>query len=89
MVSKQRAVTRKDTVGTLAALGPVVKGQRRARGVASVVARSMTDVDVIVLGQFSTARAADAVAKTHSKPVITTPAAAVAEMRQRLALHPR
>ena len=45
----------------------------------------MTDVDVIVLGQFSTARAADAVAKASGKPVLTTPAAAVAEMRLRLA----
>ena len=47
-------------------------------------ARDLTDVDVIVLGQFSTARAAQAVAKASGKPVITTPAAAVAEMRQRL-----
>ena len=52
-------------------------------------ARDLTGVDVIVLGQFSTARAADAVAEASGKPVITTPAAAVAEMRQRLALHTR
>jgi Asp/Glu/hydantoin racemase len=48
-------------------------------------AKSLTSVDVIVLGQFSTARAAFAVGKASGRPVITTPAAAVAEMRQRLA----
>ena len=48
-------------------------------------AKSLTSVDVIVLGQFSTARAATAVAKASGRPVITTPAAAVSQMRQRLA----
>ena len=49
-------------------------------------ARNLTDVDVIVLGQFSTARAAAAVTQASGKPVITTPTAAVAEMRKRLAV---
>ena len=48
---------------------------------------NLSGADVIVLGQFSTARAADAVAKASGKPVITTPAAAVAEMKQRLSGH--
>lgn len=48
-------------------------------------ARDMIGVDVIVLGQFSTARAAEAVSMASGKPVLTTPAAAVAEMRRRLA----
>lgn len=47
-------------------------------------AASLTGVDVIVLGQFSTARASAAVAKASGKPVITTPASAVAEMKARL-----
>lgn len=52
-------------------------------------ARKLGSVDVVVLGQFSTARAAGAVAGATGKPVITTPAAAVDAMRQRLAANGR
>ena len=50
-------------------------------------AKSLAGADVIVVGQFSTARAADAVAKASGRPVITTPAAAVAQMRKTLSGH--
>ena len=50
----------------------------------STAAKGLTQVDVIVLGQFSTARAAPAVAQAAGRPVITKPAAAVAAMRERL-----
>jgi Asp/Glu/hydantoin racemase len=48
-------------------------------------AKNLTEVDVIVLGQFSTERAATGVARASGVPVITTPAAAVSQMRRRLA----
>jgi Asp/Glu/hydantoin racemase len=47
-------------------------------------AAKLKDVDVIVLGQFSTARAASAVAGASGKPVITTPESAVVELKARL-----
>lgn len=42
------------------------------------------DVDVIVLGQFSLARAADPLSQVVSVPVLTTPGAAVQSLREKL-----
>jgi aspartate/glutamate racemase len=52
--------------------------------VAQAVSRAAPDVDVVALAQFSAARAADAVAKSVSVPVLTTPASAVRALRARL-----
>ena len=41
--------------------------------------------DVVLLAQFSTARAADAVAAATGRPVLTSPASAVAKLKSRLA----
>lgn len=46
-------------------------------------AAKLRDVDVIVLGQFSTARAAAAVASSSGKTVLTTPESAVLELKGR------
>ena len=54
----------------------------------AAVARSAADLarmDVIVLGQFSTARAAAAVGASSGRPVITTPTAAAEALAVRLA----
>jgi Asp/Glu/hydantoin racemase len=50
----------------------------------ATAARSLGDADVVVLGQFSTARAAPAVSAACGRPVVTTPRAAVAALRARL-----
>jgi len=47
-------------------------------------ARRLPPVDAIVIGQFSAARAADAVAAVRSELVLTTPASAVAKLRATL-----
>ncbi len=44
-------------------------------------ARKLTGVDVIVLGQFSLARAADSIRNHTALPVITTPESAVQKMK--------
>lgn len=70
-------------------VAPAMPALREGRGdehdrLVATAARDMSDADVIVLGQFSTARAAPAVASASGRPVITTPSAAVAELRARL-----
>jgi Asp/Glu/hydantoin racemase len=47
-------------------------------------AAAMPDRDVIVLGQFSMARAADRIRTSSGRQVITTPDAAVLDLRQRV-----
>ncbi|MEM1381925.1 MAG: aspartate/glutamate racemase family protein [Pseudomonadota bacterium] len=47
-------------------------------------AREITDADVILLGQFSMAGAIDAVRKSTSVPVLTSPDAAIDAMRRRV-----
>ena len=47
-------------------------------------AKQMTDCQVIMLAQFSTARAADAVTKATGKTVLTSPGSAVKAMKARL-----
>jgi Asp/Glu/hydantoin racemase len=44
-------------------------------------AASLPEVDAIVIGQFSAARAAAAIATLRREPVLTTPASAVAKLR--------
>jgi Asp/Glu/Hydantoin racemase len=44
-------------------------------------AASLPEVDAIVIGQFSAARAADAIGAVRPEPVLTTPASAVAKLR--------
>lgn len=58
------------------------RGNEHDERVADAAAR-LADVDVIVLGQFSTARAAPAVAKACGKPVLTTPESAVKDLKAR------
>ncbi len=45
---------------------------------------SISDVDAIVLGQFSLARAASSIQQTNTAPVLTTPGCAVRALRQKL-----
>lgn len=59
-------------------------GAGHDRAVAHAAA-SLQDVDVIVLGQFSMARAAEAVRAAVSVPVLTTPESAVTALRALLA----
>jgi hypothetical protein len=47
-------------------------------------AATLPDVDAVVLGQFSLARARDRVAAVTKRPVLTTPDSAVRELRRRL-----
>lgn len=49
---------------------------------AAEAARRIADCDAIVLGQFSLARAAAAVAQATGRPVLTTPGSAVAKLRR-------
>nr|WP_209443365.1 aspartate/glutamate racemase family protein [Falsiroseomonas frigidaquae] len=65
--------------GALAALdaGDVEAHDR----LAAEAARRLVDCDVILLGQFSLARAARAVAATTNLPVVTTPGSAVRQLR--------
>jgi hypothetical protein len=51
---------------------------------AAEAARDLVDCDVILLGQFSLARAAEAVAAATGRPVVTTPDSAVRLLRARL-----
>jgi Asp/Glu/hydantoin racemase len=51
---------------------------------AADAARDLVDCDVILLGQFSLARAAAAVAEATGRPVVTTPDSAVRLLRARL-----
>ncbi|MFT4076961.1 MAG: aspartate/glutamate racemase family protein [Asticcacaulis sp.] len=51
---------------------------------AAEAAAKLTNVDVIVLGQFSLARARQAVEDRTTRPVITTPESAVIALRDRL-----
>lgn len=55
-------------------------------GLVAEAAKSLSQVDIIVLGQFSTARAATSVNKATGKPVVTTPASAVADVRRKLGI---
>ncbi len=48
---------------------------------AAEAARSLADCDIIVLAQFSLARAADAVAAATGRPVLTAPGSAVRRLR--------
>jgi hypothetical protein len=52
---------------------------------AAETARTMTDVDVIVLAQFSLGRAAASVTSATGKPVLTTPGSAVRRLKALLA----
>ncbi len=65
--------------GALAAL-QAGDGETHDAAVAEA-AETLNDVDCIVLGQFSMARAAAILSKRVAVPVITTPAAAVARLR--------
>ena len=49
---------------------------------AAEAARALADCDVVLLGQFSLARAAAGVAAACGKPVVTTPGSAVRKLRQ-------
>jgi hypothetical protein len=60
------------------------RGEEHDARVAEETAK-LTDVDVIVLGQFSTARASSAVAGASGKTVVTTPESAVLELKERFA----
>jgi Asp/Glu/hydantoin racemase len=68
--------------GALAALdaGDLATHDRLAAE-ASVALR---DCDVVLLGQFSLARAAEGVARATGRPVVTTPASAVAKLKRLL-----
>jgi hypothetical protein len=59
------------------------RGDEHDQRIAEAAAQALEDVDVIVLGQFSTARAAPAVASATGKKVLTTPQSAVLELRGR------
>ena len=72
-----------------AVVPPAMAALRAGRGeehdaLVADAAKDLSKVDVIVLGQFSTARAAPAVNKATGKPVVTTPASAVADVRRKL-----
>jgi Asp/Glu/hydantoin racemase len=49
---------------------------------AAEASRALRDCDVVLLGQFSLARAADLVAEATGRPVVTTPGSAVRKLRQ-------
>lgn len=69
--------------GALAALdaGDVATHDR----LAAEAAVALRDCDVVLLGQFSLARAASLVAAATGKPVVTTPGSAVAKLKRLLA----
>jgi len=69
--------------GALAALQAGL-GDEHDRIVAETAAR-LPGVDALVLGQFSLARAAPAIAQAEGRPVLTTPGSAVAKLRALLA----
>jgi Asp/Glu/hydantoin racemase len=69
-------------VGALAAL-KVGDGERHDQLVAGACS-ALADLDVLVLGQFSLARAAAAVQRVVSAPVLTTPGCAVEGLRRRV-----
>jgi hypothetical protein len=52
---------------------------------AAEAAVALRDCDVVLLGQFSLARAASLVAAATGKPVVTTPDSAVAKLKRLLA----
>jgi hypothetical protein len=58
-------------------------GDRHDSLVAEAVAR-LGDVDAVILGQFSLARAHDSAARATSAPIITTPRSAVEALRARV-----
>lgn len=68
--------------GALAALdaGDAATHDRRA----AEAAVALRDCDVVLLGQFSLARAASLVAAATGKPVVTTPGSAVAKLKRLL-----
>ncbi len=49
---------------------------------AAEASRALRDCDVVLLGQFSLARAASLVAEATGRPVVTTPGSAVRKLRQ-------
>ncbi len=51
---------------------------------AAEAARALADCDVVLLGQFSLARAAAGVAAACGKPVVSTPGSAVRKLRHRM-----
>ena len=51
---------------------------------AAEAARELADCDVVLLGQFSLARAASGVAAASGRPVVTTPGSAVRKLRERM-----
>ena len=76
-------VTARLVPGALAALQ---RGEGAAHDAAiAAAAAALPPCDAVVLGQFSMARARDAVAARVPCPVLATPDAAVAELRRRLA----
>jgi Asp/Glu/hydantoin racemase len=62
-------------------------GDRHDSLVAEAVAR-LGDVDAVILGQFSLARAYDSAARATSSPVITTPRSAVEALRAKVLAAP-
>lgn len=76
------AVTTAIADGALAAL-KAGDGTRHDELAAATAASDLAGCDVVVLGQFSLARAATAVEAATGRPVITTPAAAVTALRSR------
>ena len=78
-----RPVATKNADGALAALD-AGDGAEHDR-LAAKAAMALADCDAIALGQFSLARAADAVAAATGKPVLTTPDSAIRQLRRLLA----
>jgi Asp/Glu/hydantoin racemase len=73
------------TSGVPGALGALSNGEpERHDALIAEAAAQMTDCEVILLGQFSMARAASSVSEATSLKVLTTPAAAVQGLRTRV-----
>lgn len=86
-MARERGLT-PTIVGAVAAGGmEALRAGRPAEHDALLVkaAATLPEVDAIVIGQFSAARAAPAIAATRPEPVLTTPESAVAKLRGVLA----
>jgi hypothetical protein len=66
------------------ALEALARGDGEEHDRLTAGAAAMADVDVLALGQFSLARAADSVRQATGKPVLTTPDSAVRELARAL-----
>ncbi|HEY4030425.1 MAG TPA: hypothetical protein VGM25_08785 [Caulobacteraceae bacterium] len=66
------------------ALDALTRGDGEEHDRLTVEAVQAADVDLVALGQFSLARAADRVRRATGKPVLTTPEAAVRELARSL-----